>query len=65
MDYKKYKFKFRLLVIHTDNYQNEKYKLNKEIQSLKISLDNLQTPIEVLETYYKKICTKQVLRCIS
>ena len=27
MDYKKYKFKFRLLVIHTDNYQNEKYKL--------------------------------------
>ena len=31
MDYKKYKFKFRLLVIHTDTYQNEKYKLNKEI----------------------------------
>ena len=31
MDYKKYKFKFRLLVIHTDNYQNEKYKLNKQI----------------------------------
>ena len=31
MDYKKYKFKFRLLVIYTDNYQNEKYKLNKEI----------------------------------
>ena len=25
MDYKKYKFKFRLLVIYTDNYQNEKY----------------------------------------
>ena len=31
MNYYKYKWKFRLLVIHTKNYTNSEYKKNKEI----------------------------------